>query len=405
MRAVSEFGNEVRRRLAERGMSLHQAAKVTHYDVSYLSKVVNGHKPGSRDLAEALDRVLGTDGALAAMAPDKPGRIIAGDDETDAWELARLAEATDVGAATIERIERAVDDLAVAYHGTPPAELLPRVRLHLGYVTRLLDARKTLAEHRRLLVAGGWLSLLAATCAIDLGRWDAASARLGTAAQLARETGHAEMAAWCLETRAWQVLTVGDYPAAAELARDAQRVAPHGSSAHIQATAQEGRTFARLGDPGRAGAYDALGRVEALVAPLAMPDQPEHHYRYDPAKSEAYTATTLSWLGDPAGERVARSVLTRLESSASGPPRPRRAASARIDLSLALLGTGKPDEAGDVALHAVTSGRLVPSNYWRAREVVEAVEASGTSEAAALRDAYQEFCALGSGSTRREITG
>jgi len=402
---VSEFGNEVRRLLAERGMSLHQVAKATHYDVSYLSKVVNGHKPGSRELAEALDKVLDTDGVLAAMAPDKPVRITAGDDETDAWELARLATASDVGPATLDRLEQAVDELAVAYPGTPPGVLLARVRRHLGYVARLLDARKTLAEHKRLLVAGGWLSLLAATCSIDLNDWDAASARLRTAAQLARETGHAEIAAWCLETRAWQVLTVGDYPAATELARGAQRTAPHGSSAYIQATAQEGRACARLRDSGRADAYDALGRVEALVAPLAMPDQPEHHYRYDPAKSEAYTATTLSWLGDVAGERVARSVLARLESSADGPPRPRRAASARIDLSLALLGTGKPDEAADVALQAVTSGRLVPSNYWRAREVVEAVEASGTSEAATLRDAYREFCALGDGNTRREITG
>jgi hypothetical protein len=42
----------------------------------------------------------------------------------------------------------------------------------------------------------------------------AASARLRTAVQLARETRHAEMAAWCLETRAWQLLTIGNYPAA-----------------------------------------------------------------------------------------------------------------------------------------------------------------------------------------------
>lgn len=44
---MSEFGSEVGRLLSERGMSLHQAARLTHYDVSYLSKVVNGHKPGS----------------------------------------------------------------------------------------------------------------------------------------------------------------------------------------------------------------------------------------------------------------------------------------------------------------------------------------------------------------------
>ena len=308
-----------------------------------------------------------------------------------------------VGTATLERIEQAVDTLAVAYPGTPPADLLARVRRHLGYVSQLLDARKTLDEHRRLLVAGGWLSLLAATCAIDLRWWDAASARLRTAAQLARETGHAEMAAWCLETRAWHLLTIGNYPAAAGLARDAQSAAPRGSSAHIQATAQEGRALARLGDSARSGSYAALSRVEVLVSPMPMPSQPEHHYRYDPAKSEAYAATTLSWLADPAGEHVARLVLERLESSIDGPPRPRRAASARIDLSLALLAADKPDEAAGVALHAVTSGRLVPSNYWRAREVVQAVAEAGPAEAAELADAYREFCTPSAG--RRELPG
>ncbi len=385
-------------------MSLHQAARLAHYDVSYLSKVVNGHKPGSRQLADTLDRLLGADGALADMITDKPPATALpdGGDETEAWELGRLAAATDVGAATLDRIEQAVDDLAVAYPGTPPAELLGRVRRHLAYVAQMLDARKTLAEHRRLLIAGGWLSLLAATCAIDLHWWDAASARLRTAAQLARETGHAEIAAWCLETRAWQLLTTGDYSAAAQLARDAQAAAPHGSSAEIQATAQEGRALARLGDPGRAGAYAALRRVEALVSPLPMPDRPEHHYRYDPAKSDAYAATTLSWLGDPAGEDVARLVLARLESSEDGPPRPRRAASARIDLSLSLLATGKPDEAAGTALRAVTSGRLVPSNYWRAREVVDGVAQARPAEAAELADAYREFCRPVAG--RRELT-
>jgi hypothetical protein len=382
--------------LAERGMSLRQAARLTHYDPSYLSKVVNGSKPGSRELARALDAVLHTGGALSAMVPDKPAvaALVAGDDETDAWELARRAAVTDVGVATVERLEQAVDELAIAYPGTPPAELLGRVRQHLCYVSRLLDARKTLAEHRRLLVAGGWLSLLAATCAIDLRWWDAASARLHTAAQLARETGHAEMAAWCLETRSWQLLTIGDYPAAAELARDAQAAAPHGSGVQIQATAQEGRALARLDAAGRHGAYEALARVEALVGPLPMPSRPEHHYRYDPAKSEAYAATTLSWLGDPASEGVSRLVLERIELSVGGPPRPRRAASARIDLSLALLASGKPDEAASVALQAVTSGRLVPSTYWRAREVVEGVEATGAAEAGELAEAYREFCTL-----------
>ena len=84
----------------------------------------------------------------------------------------------------------------------------------------------TLAEQRRLLVVGGWMSLLAATTLIDLHRDHAAAAHLRTAAQLAQETGHAEIAAWCLETQAWQVLTEGDYRRAVEISQAAQRIAP-----------------------------------------------------------------------------------------------------------------------------------------------------------------------------------
>jgi tetratricopeptide (TPR) repeat protein len=292
--------------------------------------------------------------------------------------------------ATVERLERATDELAVAYPGTSPGELLARVRAYLGYTSHLIGARSTLDEHRRLLVAGGWLSLLAATCLIDLHRGRDSVAHLRTAARFAQETGHAEMAAWCLETRAWQVLTAGDYSKAAQLAQGAQRIAPRGSSAHIQATAQEGRAWARLKADGQT--RDALARVEKLVSPLPMPDQPEHHYRYDPAKSQAYVATTLSWLGDPAAEDYARQVLARLESAHDGPPRPRRAASARLDLSLALVASGRHDEAAGTALEAITSGRLVPSTYWRAREVIQAVTGRGVPEAAELADAYRESC-------------
>ena len=310
------------------------------------------------------------------------------DDEWDALELARRASATEVGRETLGRLETAVDDLAVAYHGTPPRELLIRVRRHLGYVSQLLDARKTLTEHRRLLVAGGWLSLLTGTCLIDLRRFPAAAARLRTAVQLAKETGHREIAAWCLETEAWQVLTEGDYPRALSLSQAAQRVAPRGSSAYIQATAQEGRAWARLGAARET--RTALNRVARLVGPLPVPDRPEHHYRYDPAKSDAYIATTLSWLGDPAAEPYARGVLSRLESD--NPARPRRALAARLDLALALLAADQPDEAGHITLTALTDSHLVPSHHWRVTEVISALDARQAPRATELHEAYRALC-------------
>ncbi|WP_440069775.1 hypothetical protein [Streptosporangium sp. OZ121] len=313
-------------------------------------------------------------------------------EEIEALELARRVAASDVGTETLDRLELAVDDLAMAYQATPPAELLERVRQHLSYVSHLVDAKKTFAEHRRLLTAGGWLSLLASTCHIDLRQFEAAGTWLRTTAQLAKHAEHPEIAAWCLETEAWQAVTTGDYRRALTLTQGAQAIAPRTSSAYIQATAQEGRIWARLGSGPET--RDALNRVARLVSPLSVPDHPEHHYRYDPSKSEAYVATTLSWLGDPAAEPYARQVLARLESAADGLVRPRRAASARLDLALALLATDQPDEAGQLALTTMTSGVLVPSNYWRAREVIGAIETRRMPEAVELREAYRELSGL-----------
>ncbi|QXJ26379.1 transcriptional regulator [Actinomadura graeca] len=323
--------------------------------------------------------------------PGGPGENFASDDEREALELARRVAASDVGDETLVALEMTVDELASDYPRSPPDELLARIRRHLRYVSQLMDARMTLDARRRLVVVGGWLSLLAATCDIDRGHRPPAAAHLRTAAQLAQHGGHIEILAWTLETAAWQLLTEGEYRKAVMLARQAQDVAPRDGSAFIQATAQEGRAWARLGDGPET--RRALARVERLVAPLPMPDRPEHHYRYDPAKSDAYQATTLSWLGDPAAVPLARGVLDRLERPAAGPARPRRAASARLDLALALLTAEQADEAAQRALEAMGSGRLVPSNHWRAAEVVTAVEALGLPEAADLNEAFRELCA------------
>ena len=311
------------------------------------------------------------------------------DAELQALELARRVEASDVGTATLARLEAVADEVAMAYATTPPQQLLPRVRGHLDHVVRLIESRKTLEQHRRLLVTGGWLSLLAATLHIDLRQRDAAHAFLVTAEQMADSGGHEEIRAWCDETRAWDVLIDGRFREAVELSQRAQARAPAGSSALIQSTAQEGRAWARMGQP--AQTRDALVQVTRLVANLPMPDHPEHHYRYDPSKAISYTATTLAWVGDPAAEDYARAAIDDLTCDNGEVPRPRRLASARLDLGLALLAADRPDEASAEALIAITSGRIVPSNWWRATEVLHGIKDTGASEVTQLRDAYATY--------------
>jgi hypothetical protein len=394
-RHMSAFSTELARLMETRSLGVREVARRVPCNPGHISNLRSGKAQPSPELAADLDKVLGADGTLAALAPAQRRHrvpvpdLAAADDEIAALEFARRAEASDVGNSVLEQLELTVDDLATAYPGTPPADLLSRLRTHLGYASQLLDTRTTLAQHRRLLVTGGWLSLLAATCLIDLHEDHAAVAHLRTAAQLARETGHAEIAAWCLETQAWQVLTAGDYRRAVDIAQAAQHIAPRDGSAFIQATAQEGRAWARLG--AAAETRTALARVEKLVSPLPMPDRPEHHYRYDPPKAQMYVATTLSWLGDPAAEPLARQVLAAIEAPEER-PRPRRAALARLDLSLALTAANKHDEAAGVALEAIRSRRLAPVDGRRAREIVLAVVGRGLPEARELSEAYRETC-------------
>ncbi len=387
--ADPSFGDRLRELRTQRGMSMRDFGTISR---TYVSELETGRKRPTPEIAAALDKALNAQGTLAALvhtgtAPPEPPD--GEDDELEALELARRAAASDVGEATISRLEQVADDLATRYSVTPPAELLGRTRRYLSYASKLMEptTRKTLDEYRRLIVVSGWLSLLAATLHIDLKQHTAADARLATAASLAQHAGHTEIHAWTFETRAWSALTDGDYRAAIDLSQAAQRLAPRGSSAHIQATAQEGRAWARLGRSDET--YDALRRVAQLVAPLARPDRPEHHYRYDPDKAVAYVATTLAWLGDPAAERYAREVIAKLKAAEDAGGWPRRVAAAQIDLGLALVAAGKPDEAAAAAQTAILSGRIVPSNHWRALEVVAAVEDRGLPEARELRDAYE----------------
>lgn len=389
--AETRFAARLRELLDARGESIRHLAARTFFSKSFVHDLATGKKMPTPDTARRLDDALNAGGELAALAHTSPAVLngAALDDELEALELARRVDASDVSADTLTRLETAADDMATAYATTAPEILLPRVRRHLAYVARLVDARKTIDQQRRLLVAGGWLSLLAATLNIDLRQQGPAAARLETAAQLAGHATHPEILAWCLETQAWDALTEGDYRTTVDLSRQAQAIAPKGGSAHIQATAQEGRAWARMG--ARAETRDALDRVARLVSRMQAPDQPEHHYRYDPSKAISYTATTLAWVGDPAAEEYAREAIRQLETAPDGVPRPRRVASARLDLGLALLAAGKPDEAAGQALAAITSGRVVPSNWWRATEVVAGVRRSGLPEAPDLVDALREY--------------
>src|SRR6516162_7936155 len=124
---MSEFGRELARLMAAREMGVRELARAVPCNPGHVSNLRASRDRASAKMAVRLDEILGAGGSLLALVPSQDtGLVPAGTvtDELAALELARLAEASDVSEGTCERLELAVDDLAVAYPGTPPAELL-----------------------------------------------------------------------------------------------------------------------------------------------------------------------------------------------------------------------------------------------------------------------------------------
>jgi transcriptional regulator with XRE-family HTH domain len=130
---MDDFPASVRAALAAQGLSMRRAASALNHDVAYLSRVLGGKQAPSLQLAEALDKLLAANGELASLVKKAAGtdapvaaadalssrNALADDGEMDAWELARRVQASDVGAETLDRLERVFDELATAYPNTP----------------------------------------------------------------------------------------------------------------------------------------------------------------------------------------------------------------------------------------------------------------------------------------------
>jgi len=66
------FGPALRDLRTSRGISLERLSRLAHYNKGYLSKVENGHRLPSAELARRCDEVLGAAGGLAGLLPGVP---------------------------------------------------------------------------------------------------------------------------------------------------------------------------------------------------------------------------------------------------------------------------------------------------------------------------------------------
>jgi hypothetical protein len=205
---------------------------------------------------------------VAAALPGPDGGLPA-DPVLEAMELARQAEASELGEQAMAGLERAVERLQRAAVAGPPEELIPAVRARRRYAGRLLHGRLTLARHRRLLVAAGWLSLLLAGLHFDTGDREAAEADREVALRLACQADNAELAALAVELLAAWALADGRFDNALTLARTGQDLAPPATTAAVQLALDEAQALASLGHREQAAGARHLATLTSAMLPGA----------------------------------------------------------------------------------------------------------------------------------------
>ncbi len=187
-------------------------------------------------------------------------------DEIAVLDLGRLAEASDVGAGTVERLKLALDELATAY------PVRRRVTCSAGCgATSATSADCWTPARRSPSTAACWSWAAGCPCWPPRRRSTCTAItppRRSTCAppgSLPVKPGTRRSPPGCMENPAWQVLATRITGRPVDITHAAQRIAPESGSVFIQATAQEGRAWARLGAGPETRA--ALSRVEALVSP------------------------------------------------------------------------------------------------------------------------------------------
>ena len=279
------FGDELRRLLAERGMSQRELARRSHYDSGYINKLVRGVKQATPAVAERLDEVLDAGGTLMALVNRR--QVLAG--------AATIASAALLGALDADGRERlawaqrhpsrvdqaAIDSLAGVLAAQRRAEdalgsaaMVKPVTAQLAAVDGLLSETRGPLRPAMADVAMQFAQF-AAWLHMNSRDFPAARALWRQTLELAAETDDPTMTATSLIRRAEMAWMSGEPGAMTGLAQAAQRDQRAAASERAHSAGIEARAYAMTGDV--AAAERKLGEAADLAVEFA--DQPSGEQR------------------------------------------------------------------------------------------------------------------------------
>jgi transcriptional regulator with XRE-family HTH domain len=347
------FGSRLREYREHRGWSLADLARATHYSRSYLSNIENGRKTPTGDLARLCDEALRAKGELiAASKADAVGKL--GQSPWQTAELVQRMQASDTTSRTLEALQATIDELCCQYSYRDALELRQEAHGWLQHVGGLLRRPVGLKAHQHLLIAGGWLALLAGCVEYDLGMRTAAESTRTAALQLGNEAGHPEIAGWAYEMSAWFALTQGRFRNVIDAARKGQTVAQT-TSVQVQLIAQEAKARARLGE---SGLHPLLESGREMLDRLPYPDRPDNHFKVDPAKWDYYAMDVHRLAGDDELTKLYASTVIRDNLAPDGTElSPMRVSECRLTLGIVAGREGDLEQAVQLGLSGLKGAR------------------------------------------------
>ena len=347
------FGGEIRRLMAERRVGLRELARLVHYDPGYLSKVVNGRKTVSRDLARCLDAALDAGGVVAAFRTIPDLRCSLTYDDGERLILAaRCPKRLDRG------IIRSLAEVLAAEHRLAgqvgSVQMLKAVAAQLSVVLNLTrEARAPLRSEvlgiaARYAQFAGWLNA-------DAMRLTAANAWHDRALGWATESGDADMTATTLSLKAGVSLLGGKVGPMIGPSQAAQRSTALNADVRALAMQLEARGHALAGDGDNA--HRKLDEAASLIGKAAGEPGvgPPWIYGYSPA----YLALQrgLAYLYLDRNARAAEWLSAGLIEMRPEAGRYEWFAGYRVQLAAAHARVGDPEQACSVAAQAVLIAR------------------------------------------------
>lgn len=261
----------------------------------------------------------------------------------DTHELVQRIRRPSIDNSTLDALALTVEQLCCQYASRDATELITESREWLSRITHLLDERLTLDQHKSVLDAAGWLTLLIGCVEYDTGQYRAAEATRVGALQLGSEAANPSISGWAHELRAWFALTNGRYREVVEAAQAGQDVSP-GRSVSVQLLAQEAKAWARMAN--QRNTIRALEKGRVLLDSLPYPERPDNHFVVEPDKFDFYAMDCYRLIGeDNLAEMLAREIIRKSTGFDGTDTSPMRKAEAELTLGVIAARNGAVDEA------------------------------------------------------------